>query len=113
MICLLNFEAVILEIMTATRVRIAQQLQVPIGWVDVKLIRDKRFLREVRVQPEATIRAPSKSDPVTAALAEEIERNPPDIRFYKLTQEQVTQELRTLVILARNEIDIRMRGLDT
>lgn len=109
----LNFETVLLEMLGALRVRIAQQMQVPLPWVDVKIVREKKILRDQKLRIACAVNAPSKDDPLTRALAEEIEQNPPDIRYFKLTPEAVQQELEALTTLVRNEINIRIAGLDT
>lgn len=110
MILLLNPESVVMEMMLALRARVAQQLQIPGEWVDVKLVRDKRFLRSPTFHPEVTLNLPSATDPATAALRESLEGG---ARVFTLTSEQVRAELQNLVALVTGEINKRIAGLDS
>jgi len=103
-ILLLNEEAVVVEMLLALRRQVAKQLELPVDWVDVKLALDKTFLKKATYHPEVTVNAPPRSLEQPGGEG---------LRFYTLTPDQVRSELEALVTLIRNEINLRLRGLDS
>ena len=79
----------------------------------IRFNREKRFFRDAQLMPQCSITPPKKDDPATRELAEEMERNPPDIPFFRLSAEEKGRVISVCMETMRNELGLRLRGLDT
>ena len=111
MIVLLNEQAVVFEVLNAIRVQASKQLQIPHGWVEIRLERDKHIFSKPTYHPVIEIKLPSATDPAMRPIVEDAIAV--GVRAFKLSDEEMKAELDTLMTLARNEINLRLAGLDS
>lgn len=107
---LLNEQAVIFEVLNIVRLRTASAFQIPEDWVTVRLERDRHIIKKATYHPVVELALPSPDDPTSApAYDRGVEAG---LRVFSMSKEAIGEVLTSFITQARDEIAIRLEGLD-